>query len=235
MNCSVPCASTRSSPTTRTTTLWWIPYWPPGPNWPGISPAATTCWKKYGWILYPYFFQHVVAAGDMPGQLGPGGQYGIHHKVVVRVVGLDRVEAHGTLQFIDRGFAPGILAGEQGIANQATEGLAHRAGSFCGQSGHAGVHRPSQGAHAQAQGGIAGCGDGSMAKTHKTGDADAGISRGQCSIIQPEPRFQFVVIAAFGFGCAQQYDRIQQADIAEGVLFWGCIFRHAGIIAVIYR
>ena len=199
------------------------------------KPAFEHVVQANGWILYPYLFQHVVAAGDMPGQLGPGGQYGIHHKVVVRVVGLDRVEAHGTLQFIDRGFAPGILAGEQGIANQATEGLAHRAGSFCGQSGHAGVHRPSQGAHAQAQGGIAGCGDGSMAKAHKAGDADAGVSRGQSGIIQPEPGFQFVDIAAFSLGCAQQYCRIQQADIAEGVLLRGCIFRHAGIIAVIKR
>lgn len=88
------------------------------------KPAFEHVVQANGWILYPYLFQHVVAAGDMPGQLGPGRQYGIHHKVVVRVVGLDRVEAHGALEFIDRGFAPGILAGEQGIANQATEGLA---------------------------------------------------------------------------------------------------------------
>ena len=74
-----------------------------------------------------------------------------------------------------------------------------------------------------------------MAKTHKAGDADAGISRGQCGIIQSEPGFQFVDIAAFGLGCAQQYCRIQQADIAEGVMFWGVSFRHIGIIAVIQR
>ena len=197
------------------------------------KPAFEDVVQANGWILYPYLFQHVVAAGDMPGQLGPGCQYGVDHKIVVRVVGLDRIEVHGTLARVHRGFAPGIPAGEQGVANQAAESLAYRACGFGSQPRHAGIHWPRQGTHAQAQSGIAGCGDGSMAKAHKAGDADAGISRGQCGIIQPEPGFQFVGIAAFGFGCAQQHDRIQQADIAEGILFREGVSGHGGIIAVI--